>query len=58
MDTKKEVNTSIKGRESQGVRGSQKEDKILQKGEGEEDYAPRTLSEDLNLTTRTNGRLS
>ena len=58
MDTKREVNTSIKGKESQGGEGSQKKDKILQKGEGEEYYAPRMLSEDLSLTTRTNGRLS
>ena len=42
VDTKREVNTSIKGKESQGGRGSRKEDKILQKGEGEGYYAPRT----------------
>ena len=55
---KGEVDTSIKGKESEGERDPRKEGKILQKGEREGYYAPRTLSEDLNPTTRTNGRLS
>ena len=58
VDTEREVNTSIKGKESQGGGGSQKKREILQKGEGEEYYAPRTWSEDLNPTSRTDGRLS
>ena len=52
------MNTSIKGKESKGERDPQEEKKILQQGEKEGYNALRMLSEDLNPTTRTNGRLS
>ena len=42
VDTEREVNTSIKGKESQGEWEPGKEEKIPQKGEGEGYYAPRT----------------
>ena len=52
------MNTSIKGKESEGERDPpEKEEKILQKGEWEGYCAPRTQSEDLNPTTHTNGML-
>ena len=35
VDTKRKVNTSIKGKESKGEKGSPKKEKILQKGKGE-----------------------
>ena len=54
----KRRNTSIKGRDSEGERIPRGGEKILQKGEKEGYNAPRTLSEDLNPTTRINGKLS
>ena len=53
MDTKREVDTSIKGKESQGGGGSQKEDKSYKREKGKD-----TMLEDLNPTSRIDVRLS
>ena len=58
VDTKREVNTSIKGKESQGGVGARKEEKILPKGEWEGDDAPRRQSKDLNPPNCIDVRLS
>ena len=52
------MNTSIKGKESKREGDPRGGGKILQRGEKEGYNAPRTLSEGLDPTTRTNGRLN
>ena len=54
------MNTSIKGKESEGegVPPQRKRENPEKRGEEEGYDVPRTLSEDLDPTTRTNGRLS